>query len=212
MPRLPKYVAFILKFFGCYFGLLLLVNLSGLRHGFSQWFAEAATQRYETIIPQAKASFQPVDNNKEQDISIDFINLKAYQAKLAAARAVGSNDVNIELSSSPFSTWDYFQLPFIVLLSLLLAWPQTWKRKVQSLLLGFALLGLLTWFRFHCTLWYVADHSANLEPLHLGPSAQAFLNGWHNMQSVEFNYISALLIWALATLRKEDFAVKAAGQ
>ncbi len=206
MPKLPKPLAFVLKFFLFYFCLMLLANVSGFRKGFRHWFASMATERYESYIPQTKATFTPIDLPGEQDMNIDLLNMKEYKVKLAAAQAAGTTNVNIAMSGSPFSTWDYFLLPFIVLYALMLAWPQPWKRKAQTFIIGSILLLIFTWFRFRCMFWYIADHSSNLEPLHLGSFQQSFLNGWHNVQSVEFIFITSLLIWMLATLRKEDFA------
>lgn len=204
MPKLPKFVAFLLKFFGSYFLLVLLLNFTGARDGFRQMFAGWASSSYKDFIPQAEASFQPSDELGEHDLNIVFVNTKTREEKFAEARRTGQQNVNLDISASPFSVWDYWLLPFVVLLSLVVAMPGGWKRRGQALLLGGLLLWLFTWLRFRATLWYLAKESPNLEPLGLSSGYEAFLNGMYKMQSIEFIFISTILIWALTALRRED--------
>ena len=76
MLKLPKFAIFLLKFFVAYFILLLAANLSGFRDGFTDWFAERNTKKYQDFIPLAEASFQPNDDLGEHDLNIIFINKK----------------------------------------------------------------------------------------------------------------------------------------
>ena len=204
MPRLPKPVRFLLKFFAAYFILVLAANLSGLRDGYTEWFAERCSKKYVDFIPQAEASFQPDPELGEHDLNIVFINKKTREEKFAEARRTGQKNVNLDISASPFSVWDYWLLPFIVLLALVVAMPGGWKQRLQSLGLGFLVLYLFTLFRFRKTLWHLANDSPNLEALGLSSFSQSFLKGLHQMQSIEFIFISTFLIWALTSLRREN--------
>lgn len=207
MPRLPKFVSFLLKFLGSYFVLVLLLNLTGMRDGLTSAFAKWASGSYKNHIPQAEASFQPSDELGEHDLNVIFVNTKTREEKFAEARRTGQQNVNLDISASPFSVWDYWILPFIVLISLVIAMPGRWKRKGQALLLGGFVLWLFTWLRFRGTLVYLAKESANLEPLGIGSFYDSFLNGMQQMQSIEFIFISTILIWGLTALRREDFSV-----
>lgn len=204
MPKLPKFASFLLRFFVAYFLLVLVANLSGFRNGFTDWFAERNTNKYKDFIPQTEASFQSNTELGEHDLNIIFINNKTREEIIAEARRTGKQNVNLDISASPFSVWDYWLLPFIVLMALVVAMPGGWKRKLQSLALGLVVLYLFTLFRYRKTMWHLANDSPNLEPLGLSDFSQSFLKGLHQMQSIEFIFISTFLIWALTSLRREN--------
>jgi len=204
MPKFPKVARFILTFLIVYFILIVLAGVSGFRSGFVNSFANWATKSYQHFIPNAEASFTPNKAGDEYDLVITFMNTKTKDSLIAAAQQSGQPTVNLDVSTSNFSVWDYFLLQFIVLAALSLASPVSWKRKGISFLMGSVLLGVFTIHRFNCSLKYYANKSPVLEPLGLSSFSEKYINGVFAMQSIEFIFLSTFIIWALTTVRRED--------
>ena len=205
MPKFPKAARFILTFLAVYFVLVLTAGMTGFRSGFTQSFMEWATEKYKGYLPHTETSFMvPRQQGSEHDTIISLLNAKTKPAILAAARQQGLETANLEANFFNFSVWDYFLLQFIVLISLVLASPISWKRKGISFMIGAGVLALFTFHRFHCTLKYYGMEAPLMEPMGFSSFTETYVKGLFKIQSIEFIFISTFIIWALSTIRKRD--------
>ena len=97
-------------------------------------------------------------------------------------------------------------LPTALLVSLVLATPIPWVRRIKALFWGLLLVHLFVYLRLEITLlhWFSADGPwAIYSP---GPFARSVLSGAHEIGVVSpmMTFVAPVIIWIIATVRQKD--------
>ncbi len=103
-------------------------------------------------------------------------------------------------------------IPTILLLSLVLASPVPWKRRLIALVSGFTLVMLLIMFKQWIALLWLSNETPWLQLTNITGTAKTvltFLNTFISVSSSSVLYF-VVAIWLLVTFRVEDFKVQKA--
>ena len=101
-------------------------------------------------------------------------------------------------------------LPTILLISLVVASPVPWKRKLIALALGLALVTLLILFKQYISLLWRCDQNPWLQLTDYGDKGKALLNSTYHFIAVTSSSVLyfVVAIWLLVTFRLDDFLNK----
>ena len=101
-------------------------------------------------------------------------------------------------------------LPTILLISLVVASPVPWKRKLMALALGLALVTLLILFKQYISLLWRCDQNPWLQLTDYGDKGKALLNSTYHFIAVTSSSVLyfVVAIWLLVTFRLDDFLNK----
>ncbi len=187
---------FILIFFCSYFILLGLHEIKLVRKVHTGLFTSLEQVVFNVFHPTIKTDFEfyqksaGLDYRPDKfDFSIKIFNREALSKN---RRAKPMNILNASLDNIAIG-------PFILLLSLIIATPTHWKRKLLSFIIGLILIYILT------ALKYSKLFAENIESLAPRGLWGGLTNLYGNsLKSHEFILINVLLFWALLSIRKKE--------
>jgi len=98
-------------------------------------------------------------------------------------------------------------IPTILILSLVLASPVPWKRKIMALLVGLILVMLLVLFKQWISLLWLCETNPWLSLTHFGPTGKKLLTFANKVfcESSSTVLYFVVGIWLLVTFRLDDF-------
>ena len=101
-------------------------------------------------------------------------------------------------------------LPTILLISLVLASPVPWKRKLMALALGLALVTLLVLFKQYISLLWRCDQNPWLQLTDYGEKGKTLLNSAYRFIATTSSSVLyfVVAIWLLVTFRLDDLRNK----
>jgi len=97
-------------------------------------------------------------------------------------------------------------LPTVLLISLVLASPVSWRRKIIALIVGGALVTLLVMFRIWFQILYLCGQFPWLNLYNFGETQKRIIEFIYQAAVIPINMVLyfVIIIWLLVTFRKED--------
>lgn len=192
---------FVLWFSLSYLGLLLIAL--PLKEQYATHYRWLGKTCFEQFGKKGIVQFFPHQEKElkyKMDTKVVLFNLD----QVVAARRSGQATVR----GGEFftSSWYSALLPSILLLSLILASPVSWKRKLLATLAGTALIYLFTLFKLRLSIAYEYHQNPWLEfspgnPNWIQPAYRIFVT------NIETTIIIPVFVWVLVTFRKSDLPV-----
>ncbi|HRG34417.1 MAG: hypothetical protein WBP33_17550 [Saprospiraceae bacterium] len=220
MLSLNRIISFILVYFLCYFSISLIYQRSNfgikiqrgiinyINSGFSGRFKDTrlyaqALNRKPLDCQIGKAKFQLIgaDPVKGFDIRLNFVNSKRLFQRVEESILTGKPNAQVDMHNFNFSSWSSIVLPFTVLFSLWLASLTLVSFRWKSFLLSFIALTGFVILLFYFSLGYMRLSAPLLEPFDVPQWFKYILNQLFFLQSIEFSYISTLVLFVLFTFK-----------
>ncbi len=196
MKNMPNIFKFLLIFFFAYIVLSALSYVKPLRSAAVPVYNTFQQLAFNIFHPTIRTGFKTYEGDTDQfDYSIYIYSDEEWQAsrnrKMIQPYVISNQNARITAFG-----------PFIMLLSLILASPISWKRKLLSFALGgFFVLILLA-------MKYTALFDANMTDLKpVGGSIWVSLSNLFNeaFRTHEFLALIIIPIWALSSFRTRDW-------
>lgn len=195
-----------LLFFGIYLGMLILANVIKLPSLISQTYQKLGAQFFSDYPNGGEVYFN--ENKKGEDKTIDTviaITSKSLRKKtIDKARKQGLKNVELEIKEYPIGTWGQIGLIYLFFLSLVLASPISWKRRLITLVIGCLLITIFVFFKTIILLQFIFAKSYALFEVGVGSQfGLKVLNVLNNIIQIPyFGYMIALLLWVILALPK----------
>ena len=144
MLRSPKK---LLIYFGLflvvYLGLIFLGRGIGVDKAYRSFFCSYQTAWFNTFGDkevEMTISPQPYSEFPGSDITFTFMNIAEKENAIREAQAKGLTNVGVKTANWGLNTWLYAVMPLLFFISLLVATPVPWKRRLIAFLLGIIIL------------------------------------------------------------------------
>lgn len=206
MKLLPKHPLkqFLLLFVVSYAFLMLLATFTGIKSGYDNGYRSLGNTYFQPFKEKGYVIFSEGADplNKGLNTQLALINIDQNNQAIAS----GTNVRTIKVYVSPFRSGLF---PLILLLSLILASPVPWRRKVWLLPVGFIIISLFAYFRTWLTVLLNFDQNEWLEVVDLSPTMHSFYNWLEavTVGNVVFSVVVPVVVWFIITFRKEDRSV-----
>lgn len=180
--------------------ILLLISFSFLADQFAQQYRAIGKAKFEQFEDRGIVQFFPYEKDKtgyKLDTKVVLFN----RDQVIAAKQSGQATVRgAELF---VSSWYNAVLPIIILLSLILASPVSWKRKLMGAFIGIILLYLFVFFKLRLS---IANEYLKTPSLEFIPPNPNWVKTAHAIfvTNIETTIILPVFIWILVTFRKTD--------
>ncbi len=170
--------------------VLLVLPWPGLKQTYSYCYGVVATVVFGSLVPGGSVRFEPLSEHiKGYDVKMHLVN-----------RRTGATQIALTSSRDPA----YFQTAFLV--SLILATPLPWRRRLNSLLVGTALVHLAIFVKVLLTVLhgFTRDRVALLSP---DPPWDAVLSALTRVAVADIVSLLTIpvMIWILVSFRQEDW-------
>lgn len=192
----------LLKFiliFAVVYGILILPNLGKVYAGFIRSQGEFF---FGSFRKNGVVRFEP---NQEVKNKWEFRNKMFLfnQLHFVHSQRTGASYTKIKV----YSSWYQNYLFIALFLSLTIATPIVWKRKLIALAAGFLLLHVYVLFTFYIHLLYKFNSYPDLEVVHLSSFGQKVVNLLYPILvlSPGSGLFMAVLIWMVVCFKKGDF-------
>lgn len=197
---------FGLKFFGLYFLLFLVAHFSGLDNGLRKFYASTGTNLFKNISSKAEINgLVYEDKEKGTNVLFQVHNKKRLDEIRREMVRTGKTNVNVETLGIYSSSRTTLLMPLIFLISLILAYPSDFRRKIISLIAGIVLFLTYAFFKLGCSLIHSIDESQEYFPDY---ELSGFLSKFLAVVAgliVDGAYVVVALIWFLVCVRISDF-------
>ncbi len=181
-------VGFFLRLLPLY--VLFVIPWPGLKQTYAHCYGAVATVVFGSLVPGGSVRFEPMSKPmKGYDVEMHLVNVgtDAKQAALVSSRDPA-----------------YFQTAFLV--SLILATPLPWRRRLMSLLAGTALVHLAIFFKVLLTVLhgFSLDRVALLSP---DPPWDTVLSALNRVAVADIVSLLTIpvMIWILVSFRQADW-------
>lgn len=196
MKNLPNILRFFILFFVIYIILTLLPFAQPVRQAAVSVYNTFQQATFNTFHPTARTDFRQFEGpSTEYDYSVHIYTRKAWNSNPNKKLVKPSFILNQNARLTAFG-------PFIMLISLILASPITWKRKLFSLAVGCLLVYILLGMKFTAMI----DQNAPMlrpEGFSAWVGTSRLLNDAFRTQ--EFLALMIIPIWAISSLRTKDW-------
>ncbi len=192
----PNILKFLLIFFFGYILFSLLPFIQPVRTAAISTYNAFQQVAFNTFHPTARTDFRNFEGNSDEyDYSVYIFRKEEWKRSSNKKMIQPAFILNQNARLTAFG-------PFIMLLSLILASPITWKRKLFSLAVGAAIIYILLAMK------YTAMIDQNAEILRPdGWSTWVKLSTLFNnaFRTQEFMALLIIPIWAISSLRAKDW-------
>lgn len=195
MKNMPNIFKFLLIFLVCYLALSSLSYVKSARNVAVPIYNAFQQMTLNIFHPTVRTDFRNYEGPSEEfDYSIYIYSAEEYKYA-ANKRAVKPHVIsNQNARITAFG-------PFIMLISLIMASPISWKRKLLSFVIGSFLILILL------SMKYTALFDANMDTLKPASSIWVSLSNLFNdaFRTHEFLALTIIPIWALSSFRTKDW-------
>lgn len=200
MFKFKPILTFLLWFVLAYVALLVL-SLP-LKEAYAKHYRALGKARFEQFGKKGIVQFFPLEEKQSKyklNTKVVLFNLD----QVVAARRSGQ--ATVKGGELFISTWYSGLLPTILLLSLIIASPVSWKRKLLAILIGLLLVYLFILFKLRLS---IANEYIKNPWLEFIPSNPKWTKIAHDIfvTNIETTIIIPVFIWVLVTFRKNDLA------
>lgn len=198
--KVQPILRFLLWFVLAYAGLLILFSF--FENQLGDQYRAMGKSRFEKFGKKGIVQFFP-----NEDRSTGYkLNTKVVlfnRDQVIAARQSGQ--ATVKGGELYISSWYSFVLPITILLSLIIASPVPWKRKILAALVGLLLLYFFIVFKLRLS---IANEYINNPELQYIPSNPKWTKVAHKIfvTNIETTIILPVFIWILVTFRKSDLS------
>ena len=118
-------------------------------------------------------------------------------------------DTTVDTVLSVVNTRSIGYLPTVLLISLIISSPVSWKRKLMALLLGFVLLTSFIMFQLWILIIHLCAHNKSLNLYDFSKGQKNVIDFTYNgiVVSGGFSWFIVVAIWLLVTIRKDDLMI-----
>ena len=190
-----------------YLALLLFFNIPGVRNAGTDLYSSGADVFLSTLLPQgfihAERS-QKVEAEGLGVVRVLFGNQQKVDKQMAEAKQTGQQTASLDLRDFQVRSEEFFVMPLIFFLSLLLITPVTWRKKLIGAAWGLPLLLFFTWVKLLCyTLYHFTEFPTGVYELSgLSFRLVSFVFDYLKMGA---NLLAATLVWVLVAFRFSDW-------
>lgn len=206
MKTLKPLWTFVGKFFLIYLSLIALFLFGGLDKSYSRLFANVNDSVFRNFFNEAEIYAEPLEaEGLRDDVQFKIFNKNDIAKAKENARISNQKNVNIDGVLWSFNSVRVVLMPFLFLLSLILAYPHSIRRILVSI--GSAFLCFLFFF-FMYMMWALMfkmhENQTFFEGYQLSNFSANFIQKFV-ISSVETGFLFMFFIWAITTIRLEDF-------
>ncbi len=141
-------------------------------------------------------------NNNEviegYDTRINLINKKILNSQIEHFKKTGINTIEIKMHSFKFSYRDFFILPLLTLISLILASSLIYKKNIKQFFIATSVAFVFLLIQFIIIIIGMRINASNLEPFKLNTNLEFILLKLTNLFHIEFNYMLMMLIFLIS--------------
>ena len=198
MLKTQPILRFLLGFILAYAGLLIIFSFA--EHQFAAHYQAMGKAAFEKFGNKGIVQFSSrADNDSNYKLTTKIILFNRDQV-IAARQSGQASVLGAELY---LSSWYNGVLPMVLLISLILASPVPWKRKLIAILVGLLVIYLFILLKMHLA---IANEYLNTPSLGILPSHSKLVKTTYEMlvANIETTFIIPVFIWILVTFRKKD--------
>ena len=211
MKQLSWLWKFLIIFALSYGALMFLVQLPGVDQGIHTFFRKTSEKFIATVMPKAYISSEPATEGSvtdHQTMLLVFGNKETVQREIAEARRQRQAYVKVSTFSTRFFLFQFYTVPLIFFISLIIATPMPkWRSKLLSLLIGVAAL-----MAFFLTKLYIFTlftiSKGNIGVYELGHEWTLRLRDLSSVLTLGFSIILAVFLWFLVAFRKSTLMLE----
>jgi len=199
--------SFGVKFLATYFLVFLIAVTTGFDDKVRDFCANSTVRVYDNLIDEAIIQTKPIEE-EHRNLLYQIINKNKYEEIQKMLRAGDSNRMDIPTVGYKTNTNNGLLMPFIFLLSLIVAYPSSFRQKIIPLVLGSLLVWIFVFIQIGCSIIYAIDNSEQYFPSYELPNFLRYIVALVEKIFIEVSYIFTVLIWILVGVRLEDFKIK----
>lgn len=202
-------ISFVLKFLVIYILLFAVAPIIGLDNMARDFYSSTGQKLFENLSEEAEIFGVNYDDKVRGTNVLFQVRSKEMLKKLRAEMLrTGKTNVNMQTIGFYSNSRQTHLMPFILLLSLILAYPSSLRKKILPIIIGTFLLFVYIYFKLGCSLLYTIDSTETYFPNYeLSSFTYNFLEIVHNIV-VDGAYVVVALIWFAVCVRFEDFGVE----
>ena len=209
MNPLKKLIGFGWKFLLFYIVFFVLASTTGCDNKVRDMYASVGNSTFKNLSKEAEISgLVHEDREKNTNVLFQIHNKERLNQIRQEMMRTGQTNINVETLGMYSSSHTTVLMPFILLLSLILAYPSSISRKLGSIAISIPLFFMYLYIKVGGSLIYTIDNSQYYFP-------QYELSGFMNKSLEVINnliidgaYIVVVLIWFVASVRIDDFHEK----
>ncbi len=196
MKNLPNVLKFLIVFFIAYILITLLPLIAPVRTAAVSTYNTFQQVTFNAFHPTTRTDFRLFDGDSDEfDYSVYIYSLNQWKSSPNKKSIQPSFILNQNARLTAFG-------PFIMLISLIIASPINWKRKLISLFIGGILICILLAMKYTAM---IDENAPVLRPE--GFSAWIKISGLFNnaFRTQEFLALIIIPVWAISSLRKQEW-------
>lgn len=195
-----------------YIALFVIAGATGCDNVARDFYASSGNKLFANLSSEAEIIGLPhEDLERGTNILFHIRSKKMLEEVRNRMRQTGETNVNVETQGFYTSSRPTILMPLVLLLSLILAYHSSIKRKGIAIALGIPLILLYAFFKLGCSLIYTIDESEQYFPdYELSAFSNSFLEVVNGL-IIDGAYVVVFLIWILVCVRFEDFGLEKTG-
>jgi hypothetical protein len=191
MSRYKTLLIFFLKAIVIY--LLLTAPFPFYDNMYGKFYRSCGKVFFDRFHGTGIARFSPGNENRITRLDVGNVT------QLDANNQLKTAWVNTE-------TRGFGYLPSVLLVSLVLASPVSWRRKIIALIIGLTLVSLMVMFRLWFQILYLCEQYPWLNLYNFGETQKKIIEYAYQTIVIPINMVLyfVIIVWLLVTFRKED--------
>ncbi len=197
MFKIKPLLKFLLVFVVTYVALLMVAkNVENPYAQSYRWLGKALFENYGT---KGFLQFFPIEEESTYRLSTKVVIFNKHQIRSAKQ----SGQATVKGAELLVSSWYNGLLPIVILLSLIVASPVPWKRKLLATLIGLILLYLFFILKWKLSIAWEIQQNKWLD---IPTRSPGLVKTGHAIfvENIETTIIVPVFIWIAVTFRKRD--------
>jgi len=205
-PEIRKLIQFLLLFFVAY-GVTVFIMSSGpvkpALHGFYKNTSVGVT---ELFLSRTEVQSQFGQDGRRKDYDRFLIRIGAsqeeIQKRINEARRAGLSEISNPVCDIPFKPFEFYTVPLVFILSLLLVTPMSVKQKVIKLAIGLMLMLSYLWLKFLIQVLFSINFIYPIGMYEFGSFGKDMLEFLSQAMTMGLSIILGVIIWLALSFRQ----------
>ena len=203
MQKVNPIVIYVLLFIVVYMALFFVASRPAVKTAAANLLKTSGMPAVKTFLPKLYLDPKVGEVQEGLGVHVGFGDKKQIEAAIAEAKRKRQANINAQMHRTSFVV-EYFTLPLIFLIALILITPIPWRSRLIALVSGIVLFLLFYIIKMVLAMLFQAS-APDIQIYKLSPFWYNFLERAIVSFQVGFSMLVAVLIWLLTAFRKSNW-------
>lgn len=205
MPELNRFLRYILLFFIIYGVAVYLLSNQWASAAVHSFYKDTSVAFSSLLLSKADIQSQ-FSSTKGSDAFEKFVvRVSADQdeinRRIAEARKQGLSEISNPVCDIPFKAFEFYTVPLVFVLSLIMVTPMSIRRKIWSAGLGALAMLLYLWIKFLIQILFSINVIYPLGMYELGGAGLGFVTFMSQAMTMGLSIMVGVVIWLIVSFK-----------